>query len=365
MGQVVQVNGDYTIKAKLPADSTKKANITLDVGSGPNAGDVKVTGNLVVVGESLFVNTTDLTVQDNIITLNKGELGAGVSKNYSGIEIDRGSLVKTAFVYDESTRSWEIAEGNSLTGYSFSNSSLRLKQIKTNADTDSGDLTLIGYGTGVVKVIGTTDYELQVTDDDDVPNKRYVDVAIQNNPTFQIRSPGALAGQPATLSKGDTRVVAFDFDATYEAGLFPIGPYNNSLAITESQVALLVDDNATARFYGNRATMYGMTFLLDSGTGGASTRPTILAYSSDSDLVLETHGSGKVEITTALRFKDNQGYNELVGPSPAPSESIIYGGKIGAGNTGLYVYAKNYNSSFNQRSELVSKNKALLFSMIF
>ena len=80
MGQFLRVNGDYNIKTP---DGSK---IVLDVGTG----DVRVVGNLVVDGEFLNVSVTDLDVQDNIITLNAGEAGSGVTLDYSGIQIDRG-----------------------------------------------------------------------------------------------------------------------------------------------------------------------------------------------------------------------------------------------------------------------------------
>ena len=48
----------------------------------------------------------------------------------------------------------------------------------TNLPTGGGDLCPINQGNGVVSVSGTNNYEVQVTDDDDIPNKKYVDDAI-------------------------------------------------------------------------------------------------------------------------------------------------------------------------------------------
>jgi hypothetical protein len=67
MGQVIQVNGDYNIKAR------SGGVITLDTGEG--VGYTKVTGNLVVEGDTLTVSAEDLQVNDNIIVLNYGEVG--------------------------------------------------------------------------------------------------------------------------------------------------------------------------------------------------------------------------------------------------------------------------------------------------
>jgi hypothetical protein len=370
MGQVVQVNGDYTIKAK------QGSNITFDVGTGPTAGDVIVTGNLTVVGETLLVETTDLSIQDNLITLNKGETGLnGVTKLISGIEIERGALTNTSFVYDEVTDTWQIAEGSTTTGFTnFANSSLRLKNILTDAGEDNGDLTFFNDASnlGVLKVSGATGYNARVTDDNDIPNKRYVDLAIQTNPTFQIRSPGAVTGDTATAIKGDTRIVAFDKDTAYDSALFPIGSYtsNTDLKLDESHIAVFVDSAdpilggaPVAAFYQNKFVVAGLDIFQEGGSLASAT--VIQVRGSDGNLKLETNDGGRVEITSGLQFNDNQGYTELTGPTALPSQSVVYGGKIGPGNTGLYVSAKNYNSSNIQRSELISKKKALLFGMIF
>jgi hypothetical protein len=182
MSQVLQTNCDYKIKTQ------SGGTITLDTSPvAGNNGTVRITGDLVVEGEQLTINTSDLFVEDNIIRLNIGETGNGVTENYSGIEIDRGSNggetnLYATFWFNELTDSWEIVQqsGGPTPVVRFDNSTLKLRAITTNATTDEGDLTLIGAGTGVVKVEGTTNYEQQVTDDDDIPNKRYVDITVRN-----------------------------------------------------------------------------------------------------------------------------------------------------------------------------------------
>ena len=42
----------------------------------------------------------------------------------------------------------------------------------------NGDIVILPDGTGAISVSGTTDYENNVTDDDDIPNKKYVDDGI-------------------------------------------------------------------------------------------------------------------------------------------------------------------------------------------
>jgi len=67
-----------------------------------------VNGNLRAVGTVAAVATTNTTVTDNVITLNQGETGSGVTAVYSGIEVDRGLLNKVAFRWNESLTRWEL-----------------------------------------------------------------------------------------------------------------------------------------------------------------------------------------------------------------------------------------------------------------
>ena len=329
MGQFVQVSGDYNIK------SGEGAVITLDTGAG--VGTTRVTGNLLVEGDTLNVSVENLNVQDNIITLNYGETGSGVTLRYSGIEVDRGSSESVSFLWDDNDDSWNLKQG---AGYA--SSRLRVKEILTNPDTDSGDLTLIGTGTGVIKVLGTTAYELQVTDDDDVPNKKYVDDAIQTNPTFQIL-------------RGDTRAAAFDISNPIDPGLFPIGPY--FAQPTESVIGLAVDDNIVAQFFRNRVQLAGINFFLEDptpDTPGIPDATVLQTVNTNGNIKLETNGTGKVQITYALQL-DNPGTT----PAAVINASLVYGGAVGAGSTGVFFRNTVKND------ELISKSKALVFSMIF
>jgi hypothetical protein len=331
MGQFVQVSGDYNIKAG------EGATITLDTGAG--VGETRVTGNLVVEGDTLYVSVENLNVDDNIITVNYGESPThpGVTLRYSGIEVERGSLENVSLLWDENDATWNFKEGS---GYN--TSKLRLKEILTNADTDSGDLTLIGTGTGVVKVAGTTAYELQVTDDDDVPNKKYVDDAIQTNPTFQIL-------------RSDTRVASFDIGSPIDPGLFPIGPY--FVQPTESLVGVSIDNNIIAQFFRNRVQLAGLNFFLEDPTPDNPLIPdaTVLqTVNTNGNIKLETNGTGKVQITYALQL-DNPGTT----PAAVTNASLVYGGSVGTGSTGVYFRNTVKND------ELISKSKALVFSMIF
>jgi hypothetical protein len=350
MGQFLRVNGDYNIRA---GDGAK---ITLDTGPVASGGSVRVTGNLVVEGDTFNINTTNLTIEDNIISLNVGEVGPGVSLIYSGIEIERGNTSSitpqnnASFLYDESTDSWILAHGSAPGPFNFDASSLRLKQILTNSTTDSGDLTLIGTGTGVVKVIGTTTYEAQVTHDDDLPNKKYVDDAIQNNPTFQIVAP----------QSQDTKVVIADKEITPNTSgtagsLAYFTATTTHSTYGESAVSIIVDNLLIGQFYANRFEIGD----LEIGGGPDRNEITSRASITNENIYVRTQGTGKLQTNYAIQV-------ENIGsiPSYVSNSVLLYAASPSIGTTGLY-FVNDSAEAAKQNGELISKNKALVFSMLF
>lgn len=340
MGQVIQVNGDYNIKAN---------NINLDVGVSPGA--VTVTGDLIVEGTTITVESENVSVKDNIITLNYSEPGPGVTLGVAGLEIDRGTTdYRAAFIFNESDDTWLIGKAT-VTGeagsggpYTLSDSKLRVKEIKTDSTVDSGDLTLIGFGTGVVKVTGTTNYRLQVTDPDDIPNKDYVDDRVENFPSFQIK-------------RSNTRVVTFDTSAPLVPALSISNPIGDVIAQPAvDQINIIIDDVTTSRFYKNEAEILANKLRILSETSGTAYDTVILqTVVSNSNLKLETNGSGKVEITYATQLN----HVTTGTPGSISNSTVFYGAAPGTGSTGLYFV----NTS--KDGEVISKDKALLFSMLF
>ena len=101
MAKTLRTSGDYTIKAGDGFDSGSGTNtITLD------SLDVTINGNLTVGGTSAIVNTTNTTIEDNIIELNTG---ASANTNNAGIIIERGTAGNNAaIVWKEDTDSFVL-----------------------------------------------------------------------------------------------------------------------------------------------------------------------------------------------------------------------------------------------------------------
>jgi len=77
------------------------------------APSIIIDGNLTVTGSTTSVETVNSTIKDNLIVLNEGEVGAGVTAGTAGIEIERGSLSNTTFTFNESLDIWELKIGAS------------------------------------------------------------------------------------------------------------------------------------------------------------------------------------------------------------------------------------------------------------
>lgn len=170
---VVRVSGDYKIKA------AQGGVITLDVGL---TGNVNITGNLTVTGEQTVINSTITQIEDNIIVLSKGRNSVG-DVSEAGIEIARGddSITGNAQMFFVEEIEWKdpIDDTNKLGLFVFKTTNGGISGIQTSSIYTGGeDLYLINIGNGVVSVFGTNNYETNVTDDDDIPNKKYVDDAI-------------------------------------------------------------------------------------------------------------------------------------------------------------------------------------------
>lgn len=119
MSRVLKVsNSDYRIKVK------DTGSITLDTGTA--VGTVYVTGNLVVKGETTTINTSQTTIEDRIITLNKStdndaqNLAAGIldigGLRQSGIEINRGTSSKAQLLFDENVSHYDPILTTSIPG---------------------------------------------------------------------------------------------------------------------------------------------------------------------------------------------------------------------------------------------------------
>jgi hypothetical protein len=324
MTQVIRVNSDYKIQ------TTNTGTITLD------SQLVVVTGNLNVLGDTTSIEVNNLSIEDRVITVNRGELGAGITpddgedaQGYAGIEVDRGSLNKVAILFNEADDAWEFVE-KTTTGFTLANSKIKVKTVSTDATEDGGNLRLIGDHVGVVTVPNlesSNSYLQQIlnrSDDNDVPNKAYVDYAIEN------------ADPPSVIGSDDTLIRAQDKDVISDA-------------VSASVITVSVDDSETVKFFVNRTEFHNFEI----------SNNVILNPVTAQNIVLATSGTGKVQVNYGLQLDQLAIVTDLDIPNPVAGASLIYGRSPGVADSGIY-----FVNEF-KKDELISKNKALVFSMLF
>lgn len=327
MSKYVNVpNGDYRVRVE------DGGSITLDTGF--NEGQVVITGDLLVQGTTTTVKSTVTTIADNIITLNAGETANGINSvngNDAGLEIDRGTLSNAYFVFDEDI-TWRRPSDGVLQngGFVFRNESANLVGIRTNSiSTGGGDLYLINSGSGVISVSGTVDYELQVTDDDDITNKKYVDDAIDFAfATVFLRQIG----------DGSDTITSITIDDEENTG-------------NPSVITINIDGETISQIYRDR---WEFEELRIAGT-------VLETTSSNQDLILRSPGTGSVRVEDVLEIEYTPHTDDGSLLPTAPTDGIkIYTNNQYSGKTGIY-----FANAEGTRDELVSKNRALLFGMLF
>jgi hypothetical protein len=96
-----------TITNNTGEGATPTIAIGQAVGTSSNVtfNDLIVSGNLTVSGTTTTVNTAEILLEDNIITLNSGEIGTPSAN--AGIEIERGTSANAVLRWNETTDKWQ------------------------------------------------------------------------------------------------------------------------------------------------------------------------------------------------------------------------------------------------------------------
>jgi hypothetical protein len=109
------ISGDTTIEMDSDADSVTitaggQSQIVVETTGTTIHDDLTVAGDLFVDGTSFVVHNQEVTTSDNIIVVNYGEVGPGVTAGTAGLQVDRGSLPDYFFVFAEDTDTFRVGE---------------------------------------------------------------------------------------------------------------------------------------------------------------------------------------------------------------------------------------------------------------
>jgi len=323
-------NGNYKVSVQTGG--------TIYLDTGLDTGTVEISGNLVVQGETTTVNTAQMVVEDNIITLNNGETGAGITLDTSGIEINRGSYPDAYLVFDENLHP-DANQGR----FVLRDGASQLISLQTNEINSNSTTLLLDAGSSTVRVSPTVDYERKVftydgfgvlsgydvANADVIPNAQsVVDYVAFNFANVFLRQIGDGAITPSSI----------EIDDEENSG-------------TDSVITFKIDGNIVSEVYADR---WEFDEIRIAGT-------TIETTASNEDLVLKSSGTGSIRIDDTLHLNRVPSDDD---PSLAPVAPLdgtkIYVSDEYTGRSGIF-----FANDQGNRDELVSKNRALLFSMLF
>jgi len=83
-------------------------------GSMNISGSVTINGGLTVLGDFISASVQTVIVEDNLMLINHGDPGPGVTAGIAGIAVERGSWPDYWFVFRESDESFTVGESGSL-----------------------------------------------------------------------------------------------------------------------------------------------------------------------------------------------------------------------------------------------------------
>jgi hypothetical protein len=317
-------NGNYKVSVQTGG--------TIYLDTGLDTGTVEISGNLLVRGNQTTVNTAQLDIEDNIITLNSGETGAGITLNDAGIRINRGTLPDSFFKYDE-----DVA------GFIAINEASQLISLATNKIDSRSQNLLLDAGTSTVNVSPTVDYEEKV----------FTYVA-GNLTAYDAAKADVIPNAQAVVD-----YVAFNFANVFLRQIGDGDVTKSSIEIDDFENSG-VDSIITFKIDGNTiATVKDDEWAFDkvriSGTVIETTD------TGSDDLILRANGTGAVRIDDMLHINSTPSDDDATMVPPFPDEGIkLYVSNQSHGNTGIF-----FANAENNRNELVSKNRALLFGMLF
>ena len=332
MSRVLKVSqGDYRIQVQ------GGGNIILD--TGDSTGVVTVTGNLDVKGVTTTVESNNTTIQDNVLQLNvrtnsdPDYSSAGISSllgGTAGIEILRGTAPAARLVFQEGTTHYDSTSNTNVSGTfvletrDVSTNSVALSGLQLRTITTDGTADLIfdlQNQNSVIRIANSTDYHLSMMDDNDIPNKKYV----------------------------NTYVAAVGGVASVDTMHYPLTttPYATIINTTSSTIDFIIGPTGTTPTAQVSSSGFAVNNILIAGD--------TITDTSLNNLTL-TSASNKINIDAVLSLQ-----NQSVTPGAVSGFNQLYTRTTeGAGRTGIFFVNNTPNAD-----ELVSKNRSLLFSILF
>lgn len=102
--------------------------------------NIVIRGDLTVEGKSTIIDTPRLSIEDNIIELNKNETGVGISLKRSGTAINRGTKHFARYLFDEDSKSFVLDTASGIDNAVDNTQWIFMAYAEDNGDFKSGEV---------------------------------------------------------------------------------------------------------------------------------------------------------------------------------------------------------------------------------
>lgn len=370
---VTRIQGTYKIQNVNQAGAVTDIVVVDTTGSSypilgnPTSSTVVITGNLVVVGNRTESSSTVVTFKDPTILLNQGNTFSLGGEYLAGIKISRDANDtdnQATFIQWNNNATWQATGPLGLVNgiYEFRQglptsptpvySAIKINAIRmpkydiaTSSQPEGNYSTISGievprlniFGsdnpTSVMSVKGTLDYEALCTDDDDIPNVKYVK-----------NSLASMVNDAQNLVVGKSYVTINDKVANAASFSQILGVLDGDPSVKPNPTTGTV----VLRITTSTAQLARMQFSDNQ----------ISPVGTNKDLLLAANGSGQIVATSPLLFQTT------TPPIPGTGQTGLYSDDPGGGGTGMY-YVNSSTGGVVTSDEFVSRKKALVFSLIF
>lgn len=364
--RVQNVSDSGVVSDLLVVDTTGTGYVASQV---PTNSRVIVTGDLVVIGTRTESSSTVVTFKDPTLLLNQGNSFSLGIEYLSGLKISRDATdtdENAAFIQWNNNATWrgtgDLSNPAGIPGvFEFRTglptspeplySAIKINAIRmpryTGTQPDGLYSTIPAAGpqyprlnifgsdnpTSVLSVAGTLNYEDNVIDDDDIPNKKYVDNTLSSG-----------IKDAENLVSGNSYVTINDKVADSASFSEIIGVLDGM----PSQKPNPTTGTVVMRITTSTAQIARMQFNQNQ----------ISPVGTNANLIISANGTGQIVAAKPLVFQTS------TPPTPSPGQTGIYSTNPGSGGTGMY-YVNNNTGGTVTSDEFVSRKRALIFSLIF
>jgi len=304
-------------------------------------GNVTIGGDLTVTGTLFYTNTEIVQVSDNIMHINYGEVGAGVTAGEAGIQVDRGSETDYYFVFDEGTDTFRVGVSGSQDAFN----SAELQPVATREDSPTD--TRVTWWDDTHKTLRTQgDTYITVNSGTDT-----IVFGASNTTEMTIDTGGmalkAGADVNEILDSGDSISDASTDDQLATAKLI----YDYIVTVTGSQIHNnllgLQGGNATERYH---MTSAQHTALTDVGgvndADGQHSHSSYLTSFSETDPVFGASAAAGITTTNISNWNTAYGWGDHAGLylTSFTETDPVFGASAAAGITATNI--SNWNTAY-------------------